>query len=468
MKWAKAELGAAKLGDARLVRRASAMLAALAAHVAGTVVASFFTEAERDAAFKFLSNAAVTVAALAQAIWNACARRCREHACVFVAVDGSSLTLTDAHRTRGTGPIGAQAQKGRGMLVMSAVAITMSGVVLGLCGQTFWTRVERKIKADRARRAFENKESHKWVVVAQQTIEAFREHAKGCVPWFLFDRGGDIGDVLAIAVSEGWKVTVRAMHNRRTQEAETYELLRTKLLRQSELGAYNLKIPAGPRRCGRVARMSVRACTVTLVIKHPWTGKKRSVTLQAVLTQETSPAPQGESRVDWLLLTTAPVSTFAEARQVIDGYAHRWKIELFHNLWKSGRCHVEDSHLHTADRIQKWATLLASVAVRSLRLTQLARTEPETPADVELTRDEIDAILLLRKPTGYQMGDTPPIGLVVRWIAEYGGFTNKSKQTHPGKLVVARGLDLLGPAVGVVQALRNSQQKVPRARRGER
>lgn len=111
----------------------------------------------------------------------------------------------------------------------------------------------------------------------------------------MFDRGGDIGDVLAIAASERWKVTVRAMHNRRTRrEAETYELLRTKLLRQSELGSYNLKIPAGPRRCGRVARMSVRACTVTLVIKHPWTGKKRNVTLQAVLARR---APRREANL---------------------------------------------------------------------------------------------------------------------------------------------------------------------------
>ncbi len=137
-------------------------------------------------------------------------------------------------------------------------------------------------------------------------------------------------------------------------------------------------------------------------------------------------------------------------------------------MWKSGRCNVEDSHLHTADRIQKWATLLASVAVRTLRLTYLARTEPETPSDVEFSRDEIDAILLLRKPHGYQMGDTPPIGILVRWIAEYGGLTNKSKKTHPGKLVIARGLNRLAPAVEVMQALRNGKEKAPRARRGER
>ncbi len=322
-KWARGEVGGAKLGDARLVDRAILMLAALAAHVAGTVVGSFATEAARDAAYKFLSHAKVTVVALGLAIWNACARRCRELSWVYVAIDGSSISLTDAYRTRGTGPVGTHKSKGRGFIVMTAIAISTLGVALGVCGQRYWSRADKKIKADRAKRPFEKKESFKWIEVARQVMTAFRAHGGKCVPWFLFDRGGDIGDVLAIAVDEDWRITVRAMHNRRTQEAGEHRLLREKLLSQPENGSYNLAVPAGPKRTKRVARMSVRACKVTFLLTHPWTGKKRTVTLNAVLARETSPAPQGEERIEWLLLTTAPVNTFAEAKLVVDGYAER-------------------------------------------------------------------------------------------------------------------------------------------------
>jgi hypothetical protein len=457
--WATAEFGSAKLGDERLVKRAILIASSLAAYVVGTIVGTFSTEAQREAAYKFLGNVKVTVSALAMAAWRTCAQRCSEESWVYVAVDGSSISLPDPHRTRGTGPVGSHNHKGRGFIVMTAIAISSRGVALGVCGQKFWSRADRKIKHDRARRPFEKKESFNWVEVARQTMTNFVAHGGKCVPWFLFDRGGDIGDVLTIAVNANWRITVRATHNRRTQEGGEHRLLRAKLLSQPENGFYDLAVPEGKKRTKRVARMSVRASKVTFVLTHSWTGKKRTVTLNAVLAREVGTTPPGEACIEWLLLTTVAVNNFADAKLVIDGYAQRWKIELFHNLWKSGRCNIEQSRLHTADRIQKWATLLASVAVRTLRLTYLARTEPETPSDVEFSRDEIDAIILVREPKDYALGDTPPLGILVRWIAEYGGLTNKSKKIPPGKLVIARGLNRLASIVEVMPRLRSAWKK---------
>jgi hypothetical protein len=330
---------------------------------------------------------------------------------------------------------------------------------LGVCGQEFWTRTFTRIKDTRGTRKFGEKESRYWVVVAQQVMAAFHKSAKACVPWFQLDRGGDIGEVLLHAVAKKWRITVRAAWNRRLQDPEDVRYLWETLLKKREMGRYRLDVPAGKHRQARVACMSVRACTVTLRLKDKRTKKIRFVTIGAVHTREVRTTPTGEKPIEWMLLTTAPIATFADAKQVIDGYAQRWKIELFHRLWKSGRCNVEENHLHTSERILKWATILASVAMRTLQLTLQARTTPEIPADELLSRDEIDAVILLRKPKGYAVGDTPALGITVRWIAEIGGFTNKGKKVHPGKIVVGRGLDRIATAVELLTALRPAKKK---------
>ena len=134
------------------------------------------------------------------------------------------------------------------------------------------------------------------------------------------------------------------------------------------------------------------------------------------------------------------MDSFDDARAVIDGYASRWKIEDFHRAWKSGICNVEDSQLRSRDGILKWATILATVAARAIRLTYLAREKPETPATDELSRDEIDAAIALLMPKGIKLGAEPTLVQAVRWIADLGGYTGKSSGGPPGPTVISRGL----------------------------
>lgn len=75
-------------------------------------------------------------------------------------------------------------------------------------------------------------------------------------------------------------------------------------------------------------------------------------------------------------------------------------------------CNVEGTLLGDRDHIIRWATILASVAIRILRMTYLARTQPETPADIEFSREEIDATIFLRRPGEFRRGQTPTIGQV--------------------------------------------------------
>lgn len=122
-----------------------------------------------------------------------------------------------------------------------------------------------------------------------------------------------------------------------------------------------------------------------------------------------------------------------------------------HKTWKSGACNVEDSQLCDRDNIIRWATILATVAMRILRLTYLGRNQPHLRADVEFESVEIDATILLKKTTGRHLGDMPNIGEMVTWVAELGGYTGKSSGGPPGAIVIARGLERIQPVVEILR-----------------
>ena len=79
------------------------------------------------------------------------------------------------------------------------------------------------------------------------------------------------------------------------------------------------------------------------------------------------------------------------------------------DLLERGLCRVEYTQLRTRDASFKWATILATVATRALRLTHLARETPDAPATSEFSTYELQAILGDRDPIrrgGYKVYTT--------------------------------------------------------------
>ena len=67
-------------------------------------------------------------------------------------------------------------------------------------------------------------------------------------------------------------------------------------------------------------------------------------------------APAGETPLEWMLLTTEPVATFAEAQTVVEYYEKRWRIEEFHKAWKSGY-RVEERPFQTLDALERMTAI---------------------------------------------------------------------------------------------------------------
>lgn len=465
--WAREEFGHAELGDSRRTRRLLQMVTRAAQRPAGTVTAVFSKGRERQGAYDFLESKYVNAASLSFAAGRAAAERAARLGFAFVAIDGTSLGLTDQLEAKGFGSVGNLDKGGRGLKVINALGLTPEGIPLGMFSQIWWARrnakkrTKQEKKNDARRRDAADKETGHWLEAIDEAASR-AEHA-GAALWFLLDREADGQDVLSKLAATGHRFTVRGSWNRRLDAGEqSPKYLRDVIEKTARKGDYFLNVAASPTRSARCAQMVVRWQRVTLRLLDPKTRTIRLLPVNAVLTREQGTCPVGEEPLDWLLLTNNPVSTLEDARDVIDGYAKRWRVEDLHKAWKTGACNVEQTQLRTMRSVTVWATILASVAVRIERLKLLSRTEPELPATVELSMPEIGALILLKrenKKRNEVIPDAiPSIGQATVWIAELGGYTGKSSGGPPGSITIRRGLEQLQVAARVYAALAPPQK----------
>jgi hypothetical protein len=443
--WSEQEFGSAKLGDIRRTERLVYMGRMAAVRPGGKVTEVFEGKPDREAAFRFVENSKIEQREIAASIHRACAERCAAYSYVFVGVDGTSLNITDRKRTKGLGVVGTRKQGSQGIQVMSALAVSPDGVPLGQCGLEYWARRQRVTpkgskKCDKRRT--EEKETKYWLSVMRQTQASFESVNVETVPWFQLDRGGDAWPVLMQSFEPAQVVTVRATYNRRLWESddEQHRYLREKLEAAEVMGEYTLDVKAGPSRRARQAKMNVRASEVTLRFFDYSDRSQWPARMFAVLAREVPDAEHDDKPLEWLLLTSFPVESFEDAMLVVYGYSQRWRIEEFHKIWKTGSCRVEDTQLGDFAHIICWATILAAVATRLLRLIYLSRNQPEISASVEFEPSEIKATIMLYKPKGVAKNASPSLGELVLWIAEMGGYMGKSSGGPPGAIVIARGL----------------------------
>ena len=126
---------------------------------------------------------------------------------------------------------------------------------------------------------------------------------------------------------------------------------------------------------------------------HPLIGKQdRYPTLSlTVIHAHERGTPEGREPIRWKLLTNRPVDDLASAIEKLDWYSQRWKLETYHKVLKSG-CQAEQSKLRTAGRLTNLLAMLCIIGWRVFWLTMVNRASPEAPAEMALTRTEIEIL----------------------------------------------------------------------------
>lgn len=454
--WSDEECRGLSLGDSRRSAVARKLLRLAAAAPAGTVTGVVKSPADRQAAYKFLESEHTSHAPLLASFAAATARRAHPSPYVFVAVDGSSLSMTDREGTK-FGAVGSTSDGGRGMKVITAYAVAPDGTPLGLVDQQWWARVPRR-KGSRAKcRRFSERETVHWCEAIDATKRVFAAEAPGTMPWFVIDREGDGFQVLS-RLQQDCHFTVRANANRRVlTEHGAKQYVNELLAKQPLFATMRLDVPGTAKRRARQARLHVRVAKVTLDMREKWTKQHRKMPATLVELREVFTTPRGEEPIVWRLYTDHVVETEDDLALVVASYRARWRIEELHKTWKTGACNVEASQLRTPKTLLLWATLMANVAARIERLKVLSRTQPDVPADIELSSLEIRALILLKqkikKRNETVPNRVPSMETAVRWVAEIGGYTGKSSGGPPGATTIHRGLERVQIAAEVLEIL---------------
>lgn len=425
------------LPDARLLQRLARLLSALSSCAEGTLAQALCSWGQLKAAYRFFANPRVTPAAILASARPDCLARIAALPVVLLIQDTTTLNFTHHPAVRGLGPVGSGAQWG--VFVHTALAVNPAdSVPLGLAAQQLWRRepAARGSRSHKRKRQTPAKESGRWQAVEQASLQDLPD---GTTLVSVADREGDIFDWFAAPRPRQAQLLVRAAQAQRCL-AEGGALLDA-VAQTPRLGQYRVEVAAAPGRAARTARCSVRSAAVAL--KQPrnrpaGTPRRQPVAVTALLVREEQP-PAAVEPLCWLLLSTMPVASFADACQQIYWYTLRWLVERYHLVIKSG-CRVEDLQLETAERLLRAVAVACLVALQVLWLTYLPREQPELPCTVALSAAEWQTLVALRPALASSTGQPPTLGAATRAIAQLGGFLARKGDGEPGPLSLWRGL----------------------------
>lgn len=436
--WAVEEFAHVELKDGRLTWRCQELATVLAQQPDMPINQACEDWADTKAAYRFFDNKKVTPERILAPHQQRTMSRMSQRPLVLAVQDTTFFNYTHHPHAEELGAIGNKKQKQQGFAMHSTLAVTPTGMPLGLLTQAFFTRPVGEPSHqpnDLHKLPIEEKENYRWLQAFEQTIALSPD---GVDVVTVCDREADIYEMFALAQEQEAHLLVRASADRALVDNEARTLW-PKVERPAITGYLTVHITPNAKRAARTAKVSLRFTQVKL--KPPWRPKQKKlpiVTLNAILVREDNPPTSVDEPIEWLLLTNTPVATFADALQVVQWYCTRWQIEVYHKVIKSG-CKVEDCRLKTADRLQNYIALMSVVAWRLLWLTYINRTEPNLPCTTILTTIEWESLYMRIHKTTQLPGSTPTVRQAVRWIAQLGGFLGRKGDGEPGVVVVWRG-----------------------------
>jgi hypothetical protein len=442
--WAREEMATAQLHDERLNERLTRLLSDLGDRPTASIPAACGGYAEMMAAYRFFDNPKVTAAQILEPHYAATRQRLAAQPVVLLVQDTTEGDLTRPHQqVVGAGPLDGGTR--RGVFVHPVAAFTPDGTPLGTVALQFWAREESAPDpAPPSRnRPIEEKESFRWV----QGLRTARDVAQELPPTqvvCIADSDADVYEVFAEPRGErpvDW--LIRACRDRCVAgEADAphpklYESVMAQPVLFTQPITVRMRDPKlscekRPRRVGRVTRTAtvhVRAASVTLhPPRRPGGVILPPVVVNVVLVSEPYP-PAGQPAVEWLLVTTLPISTLDHVRQIVQYYRVRWMIEILFRTWKSG-CRVEERRFECLDRLLPCLAVYWIVAWRVLLVCRLGRSCPDVDCEVLFDPAEWQSVWRVTQ-TAPVPRQPPRLGVMVRLIAQLGGYVNRSNRADP-------------------------------------
>lgn len=292
-----------------------------------------------------------------------------------------------------------------------------------------------------------DRESLRWF----RSIAATEVHlaATGTQVIHVADRESDSYELMSTCLNNGHRFLFRARTNRRVLDDDGQKLLvrdfvedaPVRLEREVPLSRRLAQKPprrreVHPQRESRVAHLSFSVARATLYRPHFLPAKRAPKTIEVNVLHvfEVDP-PEGQDPVDWLLYTSESLDSAKQIATVVDYYRCRWQIEELNKALKTG-CVVQKRQLESFDAITTMLALSLPIAVELLALRALARADIDRPADVLLSKMQLDA---LRHISHRELPAKPTAQDVLWCVAGLGGHIKNNGPA--GWQVLQRGME---------------------------
>lgn len=375
---------------------------------------------------------------------------------VLAIQDTSHFNFNGLKMTVGLGY--GNSTKDRCLFGHSALALTVEGLPLGILDLQVYARNEADFGKSGERRNLDytQKESYRWVETLRR-VEAQLPEDQPVL--FVQDREADIFAFLEAPTRANTYLLVRASQPRRVEVEVPGETdwkkgtLFNMACCAPTVGRMKVTIPRAPNRTAKDIDLVVQAVSVRIMPPKDRKGVgDQPVTAWVVRARELSP-PEGEKAIEWVLITTMPITSSEDACQMVAFYAKRWVIERLHYTIKSGGCNAERLQMDDAHSIMLALALYYVNAWRQLYITYLARVQPDAPAAMILSDTEIEvleaigkravktifaAVIEIAKLGGYEYyKNGPPPGVKRLWIG-----LRRLEDMQAGWLLARQGLPL--------------------------
>ena len=448
--WVGEEMASVDLHDKRLNKRLMQVLSDLGERPHASIPAACGGRSETMAAYRLFDNEKVTYEEILQPHYEATRKRMAAQKLVLLVQDTTELDLTRPdQQVTGAGPMDSVNR--RGAFVHRMDAFTADGTPLGAVWSDVWTRDEEYFsqpqcekRKQRKLAPIEEKESFRWLQglrKAREVAEELPEVQCICVA----DSEADIYHLFAEPRGEsGMHWLIRACQERCVEDEwkKSGAVIREELLTHPVLFRKEISVRARKAktscekrsrrsvRKSRKAEMEVRAARITLRPPAQSDRPLPSVPVNVVLVREVNP-PEGEERIEWILLTTLPIDTVEQVQEIIQYYGVRWMIEVLFRTLKSG-CRVEERLFEHIDRLLPCVAVYSIVAWRTLMLVRLGRSCPDMDCEAVFEPSEWKSVWTVihrtkppRKP--------PNLVAMLRLIGQLGGYVNRpNRKDLPG------------------------------------
>ena len=455
--WAEDEFGGCGLPDTRLQERLLTLARDFYARPTANVPQACGSRAKTKAAYRFLSHDDSTMDTLLQPHYRATEARLSQESVVLAVQDTTSLDYTTHADTEGTGPIGSWVQGPQGLHLHSTLAFSAHGTPLGFLDVQCWARDRAAFgkKAKRHQSPIEEKESFKWLK-SYRAVAAVQARLPKTMVVSVGDREADVYELFREAVnhSDGPKLLIRAEHDRKLQDEQgrLWETLQGK----PSAGIQVLQVPRQGSRAARKAQMAIRFAEVSLQAPTGYQGAP-AIPVWVVFAQEQS-APLGVKPLEWVLLTTIPVTNFEQAIEKLIWYTRRWGIEVLHRTLKSG-CRIEQRQLTHATRLEACLAIDLVVAWRIYHLNKLGREVPQAPCTVYFEEAEWKALMVFTTQNPIPPAAPPSLREAMHRVAGLGSFLGRKGDGDPGTQTLWLGLQRLDDIVAMWHVMADATQK---------